>query len=94
MMKYIYLMLVFINIINSFNIIPYNPNLFKCNMICKRIKYNQIINLKENIEELFLNKDNTFLLLKLKNNTVYTYLNTKKRDILGILPIIMLLENN
>ena len=54
------------------------------------INYNQIYSIKNNLKDLAISKDNTIVYLKLKNNTICEYYNTKKNDVLGIIHILAL----
>jgi hypothetical protein len=88
----ILLFILFINNIYSFEIINYNCDmkLLKYNTICKRLDYNDVCKIKNNVNKLYIVKQNRYVILELQNNTIYNYKNSKKNDILGILHIISL----
>lgn len=71
--------------ITSYEII--NLKLFKNNNL---ISYNDIIKIRNDVNRIYVNKDNKYVLLLLNNKTICNYKNTKYEDILGILPIISL----
>ena len=83
--------LLFLNFLNAYNIYYFTDfrNIIKYR-ICKNINYNQVLTLKNNslINNIYIQESNRFILFELKNNSIYNYKNTKRFDLLGILPII------
>ena len=76
--------------ITSYEIINYKCNYLKLFKNNNLISYNDIIKIKNDVNRIYVHKDNKYVLLLLNNKTIYNYKNTKYDDILGILPIISL----
>ena len=56
------------------------------------ISYNEINTIKNSLKDLVISKDNSIVYLKLKNDTICKYYNTRKNDVLGIIHILALFD--
>ena len=84
--------LIFINNIYSYTHINYLNHIFLPKIvnkrICKRVNDYDIRKFQKNVSNIYITNDNRYMLLELKNNSIYNYKNNKNTDILGIIYLI------